>query len=451
MVLAQFCHVVEGIPVVKTEFSAFFIEHGGIAGAFHALYRIVIRSDFVRKVAETFATRILLIGIGLISSVIVARILGPEKRGLYAVAGTIGAIGVQLGNLGLHSSNTYYVAKDRTLLPTLVSNTLLFSLIFGSIGTSLTWVVFSIWPHIAPVNGILLTLSLVWIPIGMAYLLLQSLLIGIQEIRTYNKIELFTNTLPIILVTGLIIIKSVTVEAVFSAGFASLAIGFVLLLWRMKSYLSDSLMPSLTLFKRNIVYGLKAYFAALFAFLVLRVDILLVKFLIGAEEAGYYSIATSMANMFYLLPVAIGTILFPTLSAMSSHKEKWIFTKKIAIWIGLLMLVPAGFASMLAEPIIRILFGEPFIPAAPAFAWLIPGIIMLSINTVYMNFFASIGMPMIAVYCPAIAAIINIALNIKLIPVLGITGASLSSVVSYSMMLGGSLVYIAIKKPMEAK
>ena len=226
--------------------------------------------------------------------------------------------------------------------------------------------------------------------------------------------------------------------------------GFVLLLWRMKRYLAASLMPSLSLFKRNIGYGLKAYFASLFAFIVLRVDILMVKFLIGATEAGYYSIATSMANMFYLLPVVIGTILFPTLSTMSTNREKWIFTKKVAIWLGLLMLVPAVIASVLIEPVIRLLFGEPFIPAAPAFIWLMPGIMMLSINTMFMNFFGSIGMPMITVYCPAGASIINIVLNIKLIPVLGIIGASISSVVSYGMMLCGSLSYIVIKKPMKA-
>lgn len=60
-----------------------------------------ISSDFVRKVAETFATGAFLRAIGLMTSVIVTRALGPEGRGLYGVAVTVGAIGVQFGNMGL--------------------------------------------------------------------------------------------------------------------------------------------------------------------------------------------------------------------------------------------------------------------------------------------------------------------------------------------------------------
>ena len=96
-----------------------------------------VNSDLSQKVVETFVTRILLIGIGLVTSVIVARILGPEGRGLYAVALAVGAIGMQFGNLGLHASNTYYVSRDRSLLPLLVSNTLLVSFAFGGTGALL--------------------------------------------------------------------------------------------------------------------------------------------------------------------------------------------------------------------------------------------------------------------------------------------------------------------------
>ena len=55
---------------------------------------------------ETFSTRILLIVVSLITSVFVARALGPEGRGLYAIALTVSMLGIQFSNLGLHSSNT---------------------------------------------------------------------------------------------------------------------------------------------------------------------------------------------------------------------------------------------------------------------------------------------------------------------------------------------------------
>ena len=408
-----------------------------------AIYHRVHSSDFIRKVGETFVTRVLLIGIGLVTSVIVARILGPEGRGFYAVAITIGAIGVQFGNLGLHTSNTYYVAGDRGLLPALAANTIIVSFAVGGVGTVLIWMIFQLWPQMAPVRGLLLILSLLWIPFGLAYMLLQNLLIGIQDVRTYNKIELLTKALGLGLIGVLIITGAVGVETLFLVALIVLIIGLFWALLRLRTHIFTLPLPSLTLFKETIRYGSKAYLAALFAFLVLRVNLLMVKYILGAEEAGYYSIAATMADTVYMLPVVIGTILFPKLSAMTHDQEKWAFTRKMAVSVGVVTVVLATFAGLLAGPVVRILFGELFVPAVPAFIWLLPGIVFLSINTCYMNYFASIGMPLITVVSPGLAAIVNIAVNLKLIPWWGIVGASITSVLSYGLMLVASIIYVS--------
>jgi O-antigen/teichoic acid export membrane protein len=127
---------------------------------------------------------------------------------------------------------------------------------------------------------------------------------------------------------------------------------------------------------------------------------------------------------------------------MNSTSEKWGATRKVVLLVVLIMLALAGLSYLLAEPVVTILFGEAFLPAVPAFLWLMPGVIMLSVNTVYMNYFASTGMPLITVYSPAIAAAVNIVLNMKLIPVMGIIGASVSISVSYGLMLLASIIYI---------
>lgn len=423
---------------------------GNIFGAFSgllsiaspAIYRRVNDFDFVAKVAETFAIRTVLVAVGLITSVIVARILGPEGRGLYAVAITVGATGVQLGNLGLHASNTYYVAKDRMLLPSLVGNSLLISFAFGGVGAGLAWIAFSLWPRLAPIDGALLGLALTWIPFGLACMLLQNLLLGIQEVRAYNKVELITNIGNVILIGFLVILGIISVESLFLVGLVALIMTLFWTMWRLRSHFASIPEPSLALFKGNIAYGFKAYLAALFSFLVLRVDLLMVKYMLDAEQAGYYSIAAAMADMVYMLPVVTGTILFPKLSAMTDATTKWQFTGRLANRLTLVMFFVAGFAALLAKPMLGLLYGEEFLPAVPAFIWLLPGIVMLSINTIFLNYFAAIGMPPITVYSPVIAVIINIILNLELIPSLGIVGASISSVVAYGIMLIASTVFV---------
>jgi O-antigen/teichoic acid export membrane protein len=447
VVFAKSCAVVEGILGLKSKLDILVNVHSGsIQMALLDLGRRVIASDFIQKVAETFVTRILMIGIGLVTSVIVTRILGPEGRGLYAVAAAVGAIGVQSGNLGLHASNTYYVAKDRELLAPLLGNSLLVSFVFGGLGVALAWAVFYLWPALAPVHGLLLLLALVWIPLGLAYMLLQNLLLGIQEVRTYNKIELISKILGVGLIGAVIILKAVKVETLFFTGLIVLIISLTWALWRLQPHLRRLPWLSLSLLKDNIRYGIKAYLAAFFSFLVLKADLLIVKQILGAAQAGYYSIAVSMADMIYILPVVIGTILFPKLSAMTVTREKREFTKRTAVSVGLVMVILVSCAALLAKPTVWLLYGTEFLPAVPAFVWLMPAIVILSVNTVYMNYFASIGMPMIVVYSPGMATILNIALNMKLTPLLGIVGTSISSVIAYGLMMIFSLVYIYVQR-----
>jgi O-antigen/teichoic acid export membrane protein len=420
------------------------LPEGSIKAACLSLWHRALASDFVGKLAETFATRILLIVLGMVSTVIIARILGPEGRGLYAVATAVGAIGVQFGNLGLHASNTYYVARDRKLLPALVGNTLVAGFGFGGLGALLLGVIFTLWPKLAPVHGFLLILALAWIPFGLAYLLFQNLLLGIHEVRDYNKIELFTKVFCVALIVLIIFLNFVSVITVLFATFITVILCFLWSFQRLRHHFQQPPSPSWALFKRNIRYGLKAYVAALFAFLVFRTNILMIQFMLGAEQSGYYSIASSIADMIVVIPVVVGTILFPRLSAMSNTREKWLFTKKVSVIIGFLMLSVVGVAALLASPVIRLLFGEAFMPAVPACVWLMPGIVILSINTCYMNFFGAIGMPMVVIYSPILGFVINILLNLLLIPSWGIAGASIAAVVAYCVMFLASLIYIHI-------
>ncbi|MDI6842822.1 MAG: flippase [Anaerosomatales bacterium] len=422
-----------------------------IASSIRERLRDAMRSDFVRKVAETMATRIALVGIGLVTSVLIARSLGPEGRGLQATIATITALGVQFGNLGLHSSNTYYVAQDRKLLPVLIGNSIVVGLGIGSAICLLAAATVAVRPGLSPLEPPLLALALVGIPVGLTYLLLQNLLLGIGEIRAYNMIELSTRIVMIVVLAMLIVARFVSVENV---AIASLAVSGLAGLWALARLLSDAsrrLTFSLTVLRDHMAYGFRAYLAALFSYAVLRADILMCKYMLGAEPTGQYSIAVSMADLVYMLPVVAGTIVFPRLAATSGRVERWAKAKRTTKWVAVLMVGLAIISALLARPAVGLLYGEAFVPAVPAFLWLLPGIVVLGVNTILMNYLASEGMPPIAVWSPAVASLANVGLNLWLLPRWGIRGAAIASTVAYSMMLGFSLVYLSSRQQDSVK
>ncbi|HEV2473111.1 MAG TPA: polysaccharide biosynthesis C-terminal domain-containing protein, partial [Chthonomonadales bacterium] len=161
---------------------------------------------------------------------------------------------------------------------------------------------------------------------------------------------------------------------------------------------------------------------------------------------GEYSVAVQIADQVYLLPTVLGVLLFPRLSAMKDRALRRSRALQASAGIGGSIALIGVAAVLFARPVILHVFGKPFLPAVPAVAWIMPGTVALSINSILMNYFAAEGMPPITVYSPAAAAILNVVLNIALLPRLGIVGASIASTVAYSAMLAASLTYIALRR-----
>jgi len=402
----------------------------------------LVASDFVRKVAETYATQIVLLGLSLVTSIAVARALGPEGRGLYAVAMAMGTIGVQLCNLGLHASNTFYVSKDRLLLPTLLGNSFLVSLGLGGGLALVGGAIFAIWPRIAPLSGPLLWLGFAWTPIALAFLLMENLFVGLQDVRFYNKIEITNRMLALALVLAIILRHRTTPVTIFVAMLASITLSAIWAFSRLSRLIHRFPLPSMSILSKHFGLGIKAYLIALFGFLLLRIDLFMVKYILGAEQAGYYSIASTMADYVLMLPSVIGLILFPRLSSMKDFGEKLRQAKMATKGTALALLPVLVFAGIAARPVVSILFGKPFSHAASAFLWLIPGIFAMGIESALVQFLNSLGYPVTLVWIWLAATILNVLLNLWMIPAFGIAGASAASTICYSLVFFAVVVIV---------
>jgi O-antigen/teichoic acid export membrane protein len=393
------------------------------------------RSDFVRKIGETYATQVTNLVLGLFVSVVVARSLGPAGRGLYGVAMAVATLGVQFGNLGLHASNTYFVAKERRLLSPLLGNALVVSFGLGGVGAAGAWWIFSAWPSLAPIQGRLLLLSLAWVPFGLSFLLAENLLLGIQEVRAFNSVEVLNRVVGLILIFGALFFFGSEVVAVFAAGLVALFLSLAWALKKLSRFIERVPWPSLDLLKDNFRISFKAYLITFLSFLVLRVDLLMVKYLLNAEQAGYYSIAASMADYCLVLPMAVGMILFPKLSAMRHLQEKLALTKKAAVGTVAALFPLLLIASLAARVVVGVMFGRIYLPSASAFIYLVPGIFTLGIELVIVQFLNSLGYPKAIIGVWVATTVLNIVANLWTIPAYGIVGASLVSSVTYTLTL----------------
>ena len=418
----------------------------------HASFRGLTRlrdSDFVRKVAETFAARIALLVFGMATSIIITRSLGPAGRGVFAVAATIGAIGLQLGNLGLSASNTYFVAKDRSLLPKLLGNSLLVSFAGGAAGLALLLALWQIWPALLPIRGAVLMFALAGVPFSIAALLLQNLLLGVNDARGYNKYDLLNAAFLLCSVCALAASRRVGAAGFLGASLSVSALNFALTLRRCRSHFTGPLQWSPALLKASLDYGVKFYLGNFFSFLVLRFDMILVNNQLGAKQAGIYSIAITLANLIAILPGVVGSLLFPRLSASEDAAGKWRETRRALLGVGLVTGAAAVVSAIFAAPFTRIAYGAAFGAAVPAYLWLLPGTLFLGLSSTLSAYVGSVQIPWRLVGIYFAAFLLNLGLNLLFLPRYGIVAASVNSSVCYGLSFGALWLFVA--RPMVAR
>lgn len=391
-----------------------------------------LRSKIAQDISATFATRFIIISVGFVTSVLVARELGPAGRGEYAVTTALSLIGVQIGNAGLHASNTYAVAKDRSLLPGLLANSLFIAVLLGGAVAALCLIFLLVVPEVGPADNLLRAFGLLLIPVGLCYLLLQNLLLGVMDIASYNWIDLTIKVLCLALIAGATLAGRKEVVLFFAAGLVAQLIGIGLAGRKLWSFPASEFRPSWRLFRAYVGVGIRAYLAAIFAFLVLRVDLLMVKYFLGATSAGFYSVATTLGDSLLGIAVVVGTILFPRLTAMERFAERKALARRWSLLVAFGTL-PVMLVLAMASPfLIPRLFGPEYQLAVSAFIWLLPGLYALGVEVVMVQFLNSMGYPKKVTLAWSACCIANVLLNLWAIPKWNIVGASIVSSICYA-------------------
>lgn len=404
----------------------------------------VYGSDFVRKVGETFGTRFFLIIVGTGTGIVIARALGPEGRGTLAVMVSISTIGMQFGNLGLHAANTYHVAKDGSLLGTLLGNSLLAAAVLGGLVSVGILSVLVLWPG-APLRSALLALPLVAVPLGLAAMHGKNLLLGIQQVHRYNQLEVIQGVLRLGLVGTLVIVGTASAGAVYGIDMIMLAVGLGAAMVSLRPHMLSSIRCSLSLLHQCLGYAWKAYLSSVFSILIRRVDILMVSHYLGSAETGHYAIAVNYIAMMSLFPEVVGTIAFPKLCEMRSWQERMRFTNRATVLVLGVMIPLVVVAVLTAEWLIGLLYGESFVPAAGPLVWFLPGVLVLSVEVMYRRILISEGYPVVIVWGWAAAFLFNILLNTLLIPRQGLNGAAVASSVAYLVVSAATVLLYALR------
>lgn len=398
--------------------------------------------QFRKAFSLTLITQSLIFILGILNTILIVRAIGAQGRGIYSILLTSVSILSILSSGGMIWSNTYWVGKERENIKYILSN--------GIYQTIFIFLILLFLTSVSPENilrrvfeGIpkrLIYLSIILVFFELGILHLNSILLGLQDFKRYNllsigRLALFT-PLNLFFLYGL----RMNVEGVIYSWMISAAITLGLGLFGLiKELHFEEFKMNLPQFIKSLKIGSRALLANIFGQLLLRSDLFLINWYLGLKAVGYYSVGVAVAELVLKVPGIAGNILFPKVAANDSFQSIHLVTK-ITRFVGIPLILVAFILILYGKSILSIAFGMEFIPAYIPMIWIVFGTLVLSYHVILDNYFAGRGYPAITVWAPGLTLIVNIGLNLLLIPKYGISGAAMSSCFAYIFLTGIKLI-----------
>lgn len=408
---------------------------------------------FARQAALMLVLRVL-VGVSVIGSgLIVARWLGSAGLGILTTIQVIVLAAVRFGSFGLPAAGTYFIALNRQNLSPVVTNALLFGVLAGSLlCVSLIALAQAGIGILDDIPSLAITAAALSIPLQLLILLGTYVFLGLGKVGHFNLFELAAHSSFFVSAVIVLVLSNAGLEAlmVFNTFiYAFLCFVLIYIIYRLVADVKAFMLrPSFNLFARVARYGLKFHVATFVSTLALRGDLLIVKYFRGAEEAGVYAVASQAGMAIMLLPTVIATLLFPRVAA--ANEITGALTSKVTRHTAFVMLVvcllaaPASFA-------IPVVFGEPFSDATPQLLILLPGILIIGVESVLVQYFNGTGLPRAIPLFWLLTLLVNVALNLILVPGFGGQGAAVSSVISYALIFALIAGYFQSKTGSQLK
>lgn len=386
---------------------------------------------FVKSAAITFFSNLFLLGLSIISTTVIARMLGTNGKGVVDVANNFLTFATLILGLGIASANVFFLGRKKESLNEVFGNNILLSLL--SLVLLVPFYFLNAHYHFPFLHGVTnfqILVVLIAVPIVNFKAAMINVLLGLQDFIEYNRLNIIDKVSSLLLLISFLFWHK-TPTAVLMSTF----IGAILVTaWEMYIIFGRlRVRPhfDLGLMRGMLGYGLKAQVGNIIQRLNYRLDVFIVTSFLPIGQVGIYGLAVNLGETLWGVTRSVSTVILPIASAAGDKKEMFTFTNQVTrISFALITLFSLTLA-LISKPLIILVFGPGFVASSVALLWLLPGVAIFSVSNILANYLAGVGLVEKNIYSSIVSAIITIVLDFWLIPRIGINGASIATSLSY--------------------
>lgn len=191
-------------------------------------------------------------------------------------------------------------------------------------------------------------------------------------------------------------------------------------------------------------------FSSLAITIYMKFDQLMIKWMLGNEANGNYGVAVRLTEMWGFIPGAVVSSVFPALLNAKTNSEA-LYLKRIqnlhdlVVGMALSIAIPMTFLSGF---IVHILFGQAYSEGGDVLSLYIWACVFTFLGTASSRWIVIENLQAFKMYWLVTAGILNVILNYILIKLIGLNGAAISTLISYSVADYFSLLWLRRTRPM---
>lgn len=389
----------------------------------------------IRDSLVMLAWRVAAIAIGVITTVLLARWLGPQDRGELAILVLSLALVTLVLQFGVPESLIYVLGARQYHESEIVSSALVFSLLVSAVAAAVALGAMHAWTTLDGATTIGLVIA--------GFLSVQAtfgrhVLLGYRRFGAYSVSVVAESTAYLAGLLGAWASGGLTVSRAVEAYAVSLGVGTIVAWWLVVA--RTQARASLGAFRGSIIIeciarGVHLFVTGIGSFGVQRLSYFLLEVYSGTRAVGLYAAAATVPSLFANVPQQVATVLYSHTAARRDDEGRVgvvAAVVQVMFFAGAVVLLPIVFFS---EDIVRLLFGSEFAGIGSAMVLLSLAMGCGGLAGAVFNALAGGGMHRYGSYLTGLTLVAVAGFGWLWIPVHGVEGAAAAHLVAAGLGL----------------
>jgi polysaccharide transporter, PST family len=347
-----------------------------------------LRSGETRQWGMTISGSLGRLAIGFVSSVIMARVLGPAGYGVVALVSAVLGICDTAGDFGLTYAAVRAIARvlktDSEQARRLAHGYFVLAFITNTVA-AVAGIAFA--RPIAlllgrPESELYIQLALLGLIAVAGNGFVMAVLQSTQRFGSLAMLQVLTSLTYLAGIAALAAVHALDIATVVVLGAANPLIGFVVGLRLLPAgfvALHEPAVSARRAWPELMAFGKWVWIATLLALLATQLDLLMINHWLPAVTVGSYALALNLALKADILSQTRLTVLLPAVSALRTRREMEVYIRRQMVIGGLLCLPFAG-AMIAAGPLVMLIYGPAYSGAVPVLLVLL-GVVLFDLIT----------------------------------------------------------------------